>query len=266
MNPSPRTALASLVLLVAACGSLSMPPPDSTITGRFEWSQGNYDKGDYYAAIRGFEDFLLRDPLNPLADSAKLMLAEAYLLSDQDLLAANEFQQLATTRPNSPLADDAQFGACRAEWAISPSVGRDQESTARTMETCRELIEYFPRSKWVPAADSILGLARAKMAEAEYEVGYWYFKRKFYESANIYLQEVLEAYPGAPVEPAVLATLYKSLREVGFEREAGEALEKLLQEYPDSPQAQQLAPADSVESSGGSPQVQEVAPADSERS
>ncbi|MEJ2313127.1 MAG: outer membrane protein assembly factor BamD [Gemmatimonadales bacterium] len=228
-------------LLAIGCGSLSMPPPDSTITGRFEWSQDKFDSGDYHAAIRGFEDFLLRDPLNPLADSAKLMLGEAYLLTDQELLAANEFEQLATTRPNSPLADDAQYGACRAEWAISPKVGRDQESTARTMETCRELIEYFPRSKWVPAADSILGEARTKMAEAEYQIGLWYFKRGFYESANIYLQEVLATYPGAPIEPEVLATLYKSLRRVGFEREANDALEKLLTEYGDTPQAQELA-------------------------
>lgn len=233
-----RRVLAVLAVVAAGCGSLSMPPTDATIVGRFEWSQEKFDGGDYLAAIRGWEDFLLRDPLNPLADSAKLMLGEAYLQSDQELLAAHEFSQLATTRPNSPLADDAQYGACRAEWALSPKLARDQESTARAMEVCRELIEYFPRSQWVPASDSILGEARAKMAAKEYEIGLWYFKRGFHEAANIYLQEVLTRYPGVPIEPAVLATLYESLRQVGFDAEADEALEKLLRDYGDSPEAQ----------------------------
>lgn len=237
-------ALTFLAIVVAGCGSLSMPPADATIVGRFEWSQEKFDGGDYLAAIRGWEDFLLRDPLNPLADSAKLMLGEAYLQSGQELLAAHEFSQLATTRPNSPLADDAQYGACRAEWTLSPKLPRDQESTARTMEVCRELIEYFPRSRWVPAADSLLGEARAKMAAKEYEIGLWYFKRGFHEAANIYLQEVLVRFPGAPVEPAVLAVLYESLREVGFDMEADEALEKLLREYADSPEAQKFQSRD----------------------
>lgn len=236
----PSRAVYVLAAVAAGCGSLSMPPSDATIVGRFEWSQARFDDGDYPAAIRGWEDFLLRDPLNPLADSAKLMLGESYLQTDQELLAAHEFSQLATTRPNSPLADDAQYGACRAEWSIAPKLGRDQESTARAMETCRELIEYFPRSSWVPAADSILGLARARMAEAEYQVGLWYFKRGFHEAANIYLQEVLVRFPGAPIEPYVLATLYRSLRTVGFDAEADDALEKLMREYGDSPPAQEL--------------------------
>lgn len=237
--PARRT-LAVLAVVVAGCGSLSMPPADSTIVGRFEWSQEKFDSGDYLAAVRGWEDFLLRDPLNPLADSAKLMLAESYLNSEQELLAAHEFSQLATTRPNSPLADDAQFGACRAEWALSPKLARDQASTAQAMEVCRELIEYFPRSRWVPDADSILGEARAKMAAKEYQIGLWYFKRGFHEAANIYLQEVLVRFPGAPIEPSVLATLYQSLRQVGYNAEADEALEKLLREYGDSPEAQEF--------------------------
>ena len=235
-----RWALVVLAVVVAGCGALSMPPADSTIVGRFEWSQEKFDGGDYHGAIRGWEDFLLRDPLNPLADSAKLMLGKSYLQTDQELLAAHEFSQLATTRPNSPLADDAQFGACRAEWALSPKLARDQESTARAMEVCQELIEYFPRSRWVAGADSILDEARAKMASKEYSIGRWYFDRGFYESANIYLQEVLIRFPGAPIEPDVLATLYQSLRRVGFEAEANDALEKLMSEYGDSQAAQDL--------------------------
>ena len=105
-------ALASLALLVA-CGP-SMPPPDSTPRQRYDWSAERYEKGQYSKAIRGFRDHLFRDPLDPTADSARLLLAESYLESDQELLAANEFRQLVTTRPNSSLAKLPPEPTCRS--------------------------------------------------------------------------------------------------------------------------------------------------------
>jgi outer membrane protein assembly factor BamD (BamD/ComL family) len=125
--------VASLALLVAC--SPSMPPPDSTPRQRYDWSAERYEDGQYSKAIRGFRDHLFRDPLDPTADSARLLLAESYLESDQELLAANEFRQLVTTRPNSSLADDAQYGICRSYWAMSPSIPRDQDFTRKAIES-----------------------------------------------------------------------------------------------------------------------------------
>ncbi|MBK5098743.1 MAG: outer membrane protein assembly factor BamD [Gemmatimonadetes bacterium] len=233
----------ALLSLLVACGP-SMPPPDSTPRQRFDWSAERFEQGKYSQAIRGFRDHLFRDPLDPTADSARLMLAESYLESDQELLAANEFRQLATTRPNSPLADDAQFGICRSYWAMSPSIPRDQDFTRKTIEECSRLVEFYPRSPVVADARSMGEEARQKLATKEMTIGKWYFGRRMYESSIIYLESVLLNYPGSAVEPEVLGLLRDAYRYVGFRREAEQIEARLLETYPDSREARDIEKSD----------------------
>jgi outer membrane protein assembly factor BamD len=237
-----RGAIFVLVVLTAGCAA-AMPPPDSTPRQRYEWSTERFNDGKYSQAIRGFRDHLFRDPLDPTADSTRLLLAESYLESDQELLAANEFRQLATTRPNSALADDAQFGVCRAYWKLSPDIARDQEFTRNTIEECTRLVEFYPRSPLATDARALIAEATEKLAAKELRVGRWYYSRDLYQSSIIYLESVLESYPGSAVEPEVMALLHDAYTYVGFSREAEQIRERLLQAHPDSPEASELAVA-----------------------
>ncbi len=232
--------------VLAACAP-AMPPEGALPRTRFDWSVDRFEREKYHDAIRGFRDHLIREPLHPTADSSRLLLAESYLMTDQELLAANEFRQLATSRPNSPLADDAQFGVCRAFWAVSPDLPRDQEFTEKTMEECTRLLEFFPRSPLVGAARDLVAQARQKMAAKELRVGKYYFDKTFYESAIIYFENILQTYPEADVVPATLLVLHHSYSRVGFQAEADLVRQRLLELYPDSPQAEELVEADGDE-------------------
>ncbi|MCK5488753.1 MAG: outer membrane protein assembly factor BamD [Gemmatimonadetes bacterium] len=232
--------------LLAACAP-AMPPATATPRGRFEWSLDRYERGKYHDAIRGFRDHLLREPLHPTADSSRLLLAESYLETDQELLAANEFRQMTTSRPNSPLADDAQFGICRSYWAVSPDLPRDQEFTEKTIEECTRLLEFFPRSSLVGEARDLVAQARQKAAAKELRVGKYYYDRGFYESAIIYLENILQTYPEADVVPETLLVLHDSYYQVGFRMEADAVRQRLLELYPDSRAAKSLPERDEDE-------------------
>lgn len=235
------TAVVALVTGGMIACSPAMPPEGATPRGRFEWSLERYDNERYHDAIRGFRDLLLREPLDPTADSARLLLAESYLNTDQELLAANEFQQLATSRPSSPLADDAQLGVCRSYWAVSPGIERDQEFTVKAMEECTELLEFFPRSSLVGDAREIVADARQKLAAKDLRVARFYFDRGVYESAMIYLEALLQKYPETDVVPEALLVLYDCYYEVGFRAEAETVSQRLLELFPDSPEAEAMA-------------------------
>lgn len=244
-SPSRKSLFASIsylaVLLAVALPlgcSIALPPPDATPTERYRWSTDRFDDGKYVDAIRGFRDLLFREPLHAMADSARFLLAESYLRTNQHLLAANEFRMLATSRPNSLVADDAQFGMCRAYWELSPSVARDQEYTQRTIDACTRLVEFFPRSELGTEARSMIGEARQKLAAKQARVGAWYYGLKLYESSIIYFESLVQEFPEADVIPNVLYMLHDSYSQVGFRAEADAVRDQLLARYPDSPEAQ----------------------------
>ncbi len=237
----PRLAgLCAVVASFWGCGP-SMPPPEASPRQRFDWSAERYGNGKYADAIRGLRDHLFRDPLDPTADSARFLLADSYLNTEQELLAANEFRQLVTTRPNSPLADDAQFGMCRAYWKLSPDVPRDQDFTNKTVEECTRLAEYYPRSPLVSDAQAVVAQAREKLASKRLRVGKYYFDRRLYESALIYFELLLQEYPESSAVPEALGYLHDAYERRGFQREADMVRQRLLESYPDTPAARRLA-------------------------
>lgn len=232
-------ALAGAAVLLGACAG-SGPPDTAAPIERFEWAVQNFRAGDYGAAVEGFRSFMVSDPLHENADSAQYLLAESLLEQGNEVEAANEFSQLANTRPGSSLADDAQFGACRSYWRASPGVARTQENTRAAIDACRRLTEFFPESPLISEAEELIAQAREKLARKQYRIARYYYDEGFYESANIYLESVLEEYPGTQVVPEVLATLYRSYSELGFESEARAVRERLLSEHADSPEAERL--------------------------
>lgn len=240
-------ALAGVAVLLGAC-SASGPPESAPAPERFEWAVQHYRAGDYGSAVEGFRSFMVQNPLHENADSAQYLLASSFLDQGDAVQAANEFSQMASTRPGSPLADDAQFGACRAYWEASPGVARTQENTRAAIEACRRLTEFFPESPLISEAERLIQQAREKLAEKQYRIARYYYDEGFYESANIYLETVLSEYPEATVVPQVLATLYRSYTELGFEAEAQSVRERLLTEYSDSPEAETL---ESMSDNGG---------------
>ena len=232
-------ALTVVVGVLPAC-SAKLPPDGTPPTERFQWAADKYETGKYGDAAKGFLDFVTREPLSPLADSALFMLAESYLRDGDQLRAATEFTRFFQTRPNSPLADDAQLGACRAYWELSPSLPRDQEYTLQAIEECTRMLQFFPDSPRRDEAMALVEEAQAKMAAKMLKVGKFYYDQGFYESANIYFESALQDYPNAPVVPQLLSTLYSSYRKLGFDAEAEVTRQRLLRGYPDTDEARRL--------------------------
>lgn len=226
-------------IVLAGCGGNSPPsglePPDL-----FAWSQERFDEESYTSAANGFLAYQIRDPLNPLVDSAQYLAAEAKLRAGQELDAAEEFDRLSTGRPSSPFADDAQFGVCRAFASAAPKVSLSQEYTRRAIDECRRLTQFFPTSPLVPEAEAMMVEAQATLALKSFEIGKYYHDRKLAESAIVYYEKALSEGPSTEILPELLAGLYETYRTIGFETEATSIRERLLAEFPDSEEADRV--------------------------
>ncbi len=241
---SATRKLLALTACAAQAGVLSCagsgPPGELSSPDRFQWAQERFDGGSFGAAVLGFQDFVIRDPLNPLVDSAQYMMAESYLRDNRELDAAEEFSRLATTRPNSPWADDAQLGACRSYWEASPKIALSQEFTDRSIEECQRLIDFFPTSPLRAEAERRIAEARSKKAAKSFDIARYYFRRKLHESANVYFEKALADSPSPDLMPELLSMMYRSYAAVGFAAEAEAARERLLREFPESEEAREL--------------------------
>jgi len=242
--PRPIAGWLPLALTLGACAP-DRPPRDVDPPDLFAWAQEKFESGEYQSAADGFLTFVIRDPLNPIVDSAQFMAAEAKLRAGEELEAVEEFKRLATGRPNSPWADDAQYGACRAYLGAAPKVSLSQEFTRLSIEECRRLLQFFPASAFREQAEAHMVSAQARIAEKSYDIGrYYQDSRKLPQSAIVYFEKSLSEGPAAYFLPDLLARLYQSYLVVGFDTEARSIRERLITEFPDSPEAQALAAED----------------------
>lgn len=226
-------AAALAAALLAACAAHG-PPGEMQPDELFRWSVETFRTGDYGSAAKGFREFLLQEPLHPKVDSAQYLLGESRFRNEKYVEAAEAFERLAVNRPGSPLADEAQLGVCRSYWELSPELPLDQSYTRDARDACERLLQYYTPSPLEGRARALKDSARHKLAAKDYRIAKWYFDHGAYQSANIYLEEVLDQHPDAPVIPEVMATLFRSYRKLGFDREARAIRQRLLKEHPDT--------------------------------
>ncbi|MGH7447305.1 MAG: outer membrane protein assembly factor BamD [Longimicrobiales bacterium] len=229
-----------LTLPLGACASRGPALENLDQEALFQYGMEQLRDRDWSDAISAFERFTLTFPTHERVPEARFRIGEAYAGRGEHVTAAMEFNRLASDFPAGPWADDARFAVCRSYDELSPAPPRDQEYTVTAIDHCRSLLLYYPESEYVPRAQAILDGLVNKLAEKDFDTAEYYFRRRAYHSANIYYESVASEYAETPWAPRALLRLHESYTRLGYEQEAQAARERLLREFPDSPQARQV--------------------------
>jgi outer membrane protein assembly factor BamD len=80
-----------------------------------------------------------------------------------------------------------------------------------------------------------------RLAEAEFQRAEFYERMNLYNSAVDYFEEVVAQYPDTPWAPRALLGVYHSYEALGWRPEAEETAARLLETYPGSAAATELA-------------------------
>lgn len=240
MTSRTRTALTLLLLSTAVVGCPKELPRDVPPEELYRIGVEAFERERWSRAIEALQRFMFQDPGNVKADSAQFLVGQAYFNQDQYLTAAAEFMRLAQTRPAAPLADDARYRACLSYYELSPRPELDQEYTQDAIEQCRSVMLLYPGSPFAAEAAERTRELTNKLARKYYLNAEYYYKRRAYDSAIIYLEHLLSTYSGAAIEPEALFMLHETYERLGYRPEAEQMRQRLLNEYPDSPQAREL--------------------------
>ncbi len=232
--------IVALFTLLAGCGARQVPLTNLTADQLFERAQAELNDHDWVDAIAAFDQFIIQYATHARVQEARYRLGEAYFGRKEYITAANEFNRLANDYPAGPYADDARFKVCESYYRLSPKTQLDQQYTRSAFDHCQSLIAYYPSSEYAPRAQEMMTELRNKLAHNEYEVGEHYRKRAAYDSAIIYYEITLRDYADSAVAPQALARLIEVYQALGYKEEEEATRQRLLKDYPNSPEARAL--------------------------
>ena len=167
----------------------------------------------------------------------RLALADAtYYLGDALSLieARSKYIDFVTLYADHPRAPYAQFqaGMCSVKQIYSAS--RDQSQTQIAIDDFREIDKRWPNSPYARAARQFIGKGQDGLAEHEFIVGNFYYKKKAYQAATERFTGLLEKFPLYGQKDKVYYWLGRTLIDARSPDEGRVWLDQVLNQYPRS--------------------------------
>ena len=240
---------------VACTGSLNVAK-FPTSASLYEAGQKEFAKGHWDNAVTAFERLTLdlgaRDPLLP---QAYWFLGQAHDRRKEHLLAAQNYSRVAESFPEDTLADDALFAAGEAYGKLWRKPMLDTQYGAQAQAQFRLLISLYPESPRRAAAEAALQRLDSWYAIKDLETGIFYHRRKAFDSALIYLRDVVRNYPQTDQARQALLRMVQIYRDpaMNYQEDAKESCQGLRDRWPDDREVRRLCPAPTAADSTAKP-------------
>jgi outer membrane assembly lipoprotein YfiO len=157
--------------------------------------------------------------------------------------ALNEFTEFLSFFPTNPRADYAQYKLGMVHFRQMRAAQRDQTQTREAVKELETFVSRYSNSPLLAEGKARLRDARDRLSQADYEVGFFYYRNRWYPGAVDRFKSVLKQDPEFTNRDAVYFYLAESIVK-GNPKQKAEALpyyEKLIEEFRQSnylPEAQ----------------------------
>lgn len=253
-SPSRVRRLLLGLALLGGCSAKRINPATLTPDDLYGRATEAYEARKFDRAIPLLESFVQLHSADERAPEAQMRLGKSHFEKRDYITAAAEYQRLVEAYPNSPLNLPARFAICQSYLKLSPKPTLDQEYTRAALGHCESVANNFPGTPEAEESATIVVQLREKLAQKLYDNAVFYFKRRAYDAAVVYLTETISTYPQTALAPAALLKLMETYTILGYVEEAQQTRERLVAEYPNSAEAVGLPPvvepADSVPGAG----------------
>lgn len=232
-----RAVVVGLLALVVACGGKRpVLPQNSQDVDRFLMDHATeaMEQKDWVKAREYYRQLVDNYSQSPLRPDAKLGLADSYLGENTPaslVLAANEYREFLTFYPTSTRADYAQYKLAMTHFAQMRAPERDQSETKAALREFDAFFDRFPNSPLTPDVRRDWRIARDRMSEAAFTIGYYYYRRNWFPGAVPRFREILKEDPGYSHRDDVYFYLAEIYARSDKKAEAIPYYERLLAEF-----------------------------------
>jgi outer membrane protein assembly factor BamD len=236
--------ISAFVLLVAALASAAGCLSDTkgvVPTGTLEPDKFLFDKGTtalaakkWLTAREYFKQVVETYTGSVYRPDAKLGVGDTYLgegTSEALVLAINEYREFLQYYTTNKRADYAQYKLALSHFKQMRAPQRDQTETRDTLKELETFVARYPNSELMPEAKAKLREARDRLSEADYLVGFFYFRQRWYPGAVDRFKSVLAEDPEYTGRDAVYFHLAESYVKVKQPALALPMYERLVQEF-----------------------------------
>lgn len=241
-----RTAviLTLVAVLLTGCGfrrkkyenpiSKDTEQPDKVL---FDKAIADIEKGRYEVARLTLNTLMNTYDTSEYMAKAKLAIADSWMReggSHAMAQAEAEYKDFILFYPTLEESAEAQEKVCNIHYRQMEKADRDITHALRAEDECRNLLQQFPNSKFAPRVAQTLRNIQQVIADGEYRVGEFYFKKGSFPSAANRLEAMANHYPlfnGADEAWWMTGESYGKLGP-RFRDKAANAYQKIVRDYP----------------------------------
>jgi outer membrane protein assembly factor BamD len=182
-------------------------------------------------------------PGDPRVGRAHYYLGEALFAQNRQLEAAREFRRASDETPNDPIAPEAllRLGDVYADLWRRPELDPTYGQTA--LSTYQELMNRYPGSSAAKRGQVRIAELNERFATKEFKAGMFYYRLKAYDSAILYLKDVVATYPKAAIVPEALVKLVQAYKALGYREDVQETCGYIRRFHPRAPQVGEVCPS-----------------------
>lgn len=192
------------------------------------------EKKNYEEARTTFLEVKNRDLTKTIAPLAQLKIADSYVQEEEPERAIAEYRKFLDSYPEHQYASYAQYQIAMVYFDQIESSERGYSGAARALEEFEKLKQMFPRNPYKDIIDMKIEKSRNIIAEYEFLVGKFYYKKGSYNAAVGRFEGLLKNYPDYKGEANVLFFTGMSFRKLGQKEKASEYLTLFMEKYPNS--------------------------------
>ena len=224
-----------VLLLLSACSSDKSAQKKTSIfeaESVFNEANEKIKKGFYENAREILQNIKVQDTSGKYAPLAQIRIGDSYFEEGLFEESAVEYDHFLKLHPHHKYAPYAQYQLAMSYFKRITTVDVSYSYAQMALKKFENLLRLYPRNPYINVVQSRIDMCNRILAEYEYYVGTFYFKKGSYNAAALRFNTVINNYPDSRKEPEALYYLGLSHKNMGDNSKARTVLTYLTEKYP----------------------------------
>ncbi len=224
-----------VLLLVSACSSgkaTIKQAPLFEAEAVFKQANDKIKEGYYEDARNLLERIKVQDTSGEYAPLAEIRIGDTYYKDKSYEEAAIEYEQFLEMYLYHKYAPYAQYKLAMSYFKRIGTPDVSYSVVQQALKEFKKLLRLYPRNPYLNIVESRIKKCKSILAEYEFYVGEFYFKKGSYGAAARRFNDLLENFSDSKKEPDALFYLGLSYKNLGEKDKAQKALTTLIEKFP----------------------------------